>query len=206
MKKVQFIVAFLLALFAVTLHINAVRYKVLYVNSGTVKIGGKTAEAGMVFDETDRIAWSSDRQALKVQNLSNDRVLVIAARSFQKKDSKSLANYLSRVKHLSTRGYEAQMVVADTVCYMLDSLELDAGTAVLADMTEEIVVTDGKETVVRKVLRSRDGKSYLITRDMISGRFADVVYVDVRVNDRRRCWQYDVYRRMRIEKMPLTTN
>ena len=206
MKKVQFIVAFLLALFSVTLHINAVRYKVLYVNSGTVKIGGKTAEAGLVFDETDKIIWSSDRQALKVQNLSNDRVMVIAAKSFQKKDSKSLADYLSRVKHLSTRGYRAQMVIADTVCYMLDTLALDAGPVDYADITEEIIVTDGKESAVHKAQRSSDGKSYLVTRDMIGGRFSNVVYVDVRVNDQRRNWQYDVYRRLRIEKMPLTTN
>ena len=205
MGKRKFIVAILVALFFATLPVNGMKYKVLFVNSGTVKIGDRTAKTGMVFDEEERITWSSDRQALKVQNLSNNRLMVIAAKSFQKKESKSLADYLGRVKHLSTRGYSSRMVVTDTVCFMLDTLALDAGEMKNDEISEDIIITDGKESIVRKAQRSPDGKFYLITRDLITDRFKDVVYVDICVNDHRRNWIYDVYRRQRIEILPLQT-
>ena len=56
----------LLLLLCVTTTAVAEDFKILFVNTGTIRIGGKDLERGDVFSDSDKIAWTDAKQAVKV--------------------------------------------------------------------------------------------------------------------------------------------
>ena len=79
-------------------------FKLLFVNSGTVNIGGKDCKVGDVIADKAVINWSSDKQAIKVQNTSNKSIKVISAVQQKKEGFKSIFDFMTKTGHLSTRG------------------------------------------------------------------------------------------------------
>ncbi len=181
--------------------LSAVNYKVLFVNSGTVKIGGKKAVRDMVFDEKEDIEWSSENQAMKVQNMSSSRVIIIAAKSLLEKKTKSLSDYFGRVKHLSTRGYVSHNIITDTVSYLLDTLKLDAGQ--FGQSEAKLVVHAGDVTMEKPVHKSADGFFYVLTRTLFDGINSKTVSIDIEVTEQKLDWHYYVYRRLNVVILPL---
>lgn len=86
------------------------RYKVLFVNSKNITINGRRVKKGLIFDDKSAIVWGSDKQAMKVLNLTNNRVYIIPAKYYDEKQSTSLWEYLKsgfqKINHLSTYGLE----------------------------------------------------------------------------------------------------
>ena len=56
-------------------------FKVLFVNTGTVRIGGKDLSAGDVFNQSETIQWSDDKQAIKALSLSDNKQYVFVSTS-----------------------------------------------------------------------------------------------------------------------------
>ena len=100
-------------------------YKLLYVNTETIKIGKKMLMAGDTFADSERIVWSSDKQAFKAQNLTNKKIRVFSPRMMD--DSKNIEEYYLKQNQLSTRGRELDELLEDVVeadyCLM-DSVRL----------------------------------------------------------------------------------
>lgn len=179
-------------------------YRVLFANSANIRIGNQIARKGIKFNDNDKISWTSDNQALKVMNLSTNRIMIIAKKAFDRKNAKSLADYLRKVKHLSTRDYGTESVVADTVFYLLDTLRVDAGKHYGDDMIDEAVLIISGDTVTTNVIKSKDKKEFLITPKIYGGKNPSIVYIDIVETDKQRDWLYYVYRRLRIEPLPLS--
>lgn len=94
---------FLLILLAfLAMSVDAGKLKILFVNTKTINIGGKTLKRGSVFDEKDVIAWSSPNQAIKVEVLATKKVMVMTAKKIKKE--KTIADYYLKSNKLSTRG------------------------------------------------------------------------------------------------------
>lgn len=93
---------------AITLALSASAFaddfKLLFVNSGTVNIGGKDCKVGDVIADKAIINWSSDKQAIKVQNTSNKSIKVLSAVQQKKEGFKSIFDFMTKTGHLSTRG------------------------------------------------------------------------------------------------------
>ena len=185
---------------------TADNYRVLFANSANIRIGNQIARRGLEFSDNDQIGWTSDDQALKVVNLSTNRVMIIAKKAFDRKNVKSLADYLLKIKHLSTRDYKAEGVVIDTVFYLLDTLRIDAGKHYGDGMIDEAVVIVKGKTIITKVLKSKDKKEFLVTPNIYGGMNPSIVYIDIVETDKQRDWRYYVYRRLRIEPLPKNTN
>lgn len=120
MKKILLLIVCLFSLPMV-----ADTYKLLFVNSNFITIGGKHLKAGDTFEDTEQIAWSSDKQAFKAQNISSKKIKLFTPA--QMKDSKSVADYYLKANKLSTRGtedYELLDNILDDSCYLLDSVKL----------------------------------------------------------------------------------
>ena len=110
--------------------VDAGKLKILFVNTKTINIGGKTLKRGSVFDEKDVIAWSSPNQAIKVEVLATKKVMVMTAKKIKKE--KTIADYYLKSNKLSTRGsnYSDDVLYEDEkfdtalndTCYLWDSI------------------------------------------------------------------------------------
>lgn len=110
--------------------VDAGKLKILFVNTKTINIGGKTLKRGSVFDEKDVIAWSSPNQAIKIEVLATKKVMVMTAKKIKKE--KTIADYYLKNNKLSTRGsnYSDDVLYEDEkfdtalndTCYLWDSI------------------------------------------------------------------------------------
>lgn len=206
MKK-KIMLLFLVTCFLFTTKsIQADNYRVLYANSRNIKIGNKNAKKGLTFNDKEPITWTSDKQALKVINLSNNRVIVITQKGFNRKKTKSIADYLSKVKHLSTREYNTTNLVADTVLYLLDTLLIDAGKHYGDNMIDEVYVNINGQSIVTKVQKTENKKEFILSRNILGGHYPQLIYVDILETDSTRDWKYYIYKKLRIELLPLNTD
>ena len=96
----------LLILLAICISTNAAAqdFEILFVNTGTVKIGRKELSAGDVFNQSDNIQWSDEKQAIKALSLSDNKQYIFVSEDFKEHKLKSAKDYLVKTNRLSTRG------------------------------------------------------------------------------------------------------
>ena len=95
---------FILLAICISASAAAQDFKILFVNTGTVKIGGKELSAGDVFNQTDNIQWSNDKQAIKALSLADNKQYIFVSEDFKERKLKSAKDYLVKTNRLSTRG------------------------------------------------------------------------------------------------------
>lgn len=104
-------------------------YKILFLNTPYIHIGGKDCKVGDSFDGNAPIHWDNEKQAMKVLCVDTQRQSIVVAKHFKKEGSKSLSAYLVQNKHLSTRGgvrlslIELKRNLSDTF-YLIDSISV----------------------------------------------------------------------------------
>lgn len=206
MEKKKIILTLVVFLLMIVMPTYADNYKVLYANSVNIRIGSQIATKGLVFNDEEKITWTSDSQALKVLNMSTNRVIIIAQKAFCRRDSKSLADYLSKVKHLSTREYGTASIVVDTVYYLLDTLKIDAGENYGDEITDQVILCVNGQSKAAKVQKTQDHKEFVLTRKLFDEINQRAFYIDIVETDRLKDWKYYIYRRLRIELLPMSTN
>ena len=113
-------------LFALCISINATAqdFKILFVNTGTVRIGGKDLSAGDVFNQSETIQWSDAKQAIKALSLSDNKQYVFVSTDFKERKLKSAKDYLVKTNRLSTRGSGSLSSVARQIgetLYVIDT-------------------------------------------------------------------------------------
>lgn len=116
-------------LFAVFISFSASAqdFKILFVNTGTVRIGGKDLSAGDVFNQSETIYWSDARQAIKALSLSDNKQYVFASTDFKERKLKSAKDYLVKSNRLSSRGIGSLSSVGRQIgetLYVIDSTEV----------------------------------------------------------------------------------
>lgn len=95
-------VIMLLALCLFT-HLWAVKYKILFINTKTIKIGNKICEKNSIFSDKEVIHWSHDGQAFKAINLKTKQIHLFCKNAFKDADCKTIKYYI-KTKHISSRG------------------------------------------------------------------------------------------------------
>lgn len=95
-------------------------YRILFINSSTINIGGKELKNGDVFSDKEIINWKSKDMAIKVVNLKSHKVLVLSAQEKTASENKCLADYLMQNMRLSSRDLAEDL--CDSEEYLLDSL------------------------------------------------------------------------------------
>lgn len=200
-KKATIIVATLLMIVAIPS--NAAKYKVLFANSSDIKIGSHKAKRGLIFDEKEQIVWTTDKQAMQVQNLTTRRIEAITARQLKQLKARTLTDYLFTKSHLSTREYGNDFIAVDTVCYALDTLYLDAGKDYNRNISSMLIVT-GKETSKSvSIKKTYDQRQYIIPRSALESANDGLISIDILETDKQRNWTYYVYRALHVVLLPL---
>ena len=141
-------------------------YKILQMNTKTIKIGSRIYKKGDVFSEDSTIHWSNDKQALKAQNMETKKIQLFVADAFQKKQSKSIKDYYIKNNRLSARsfGLDEMVEILSETFYLLDTIRIESPVPV--DSTRYFYITfkdEGKE--VRKSMPMLDDE-LLIDRSM----------------------------------------
>ena len=146
----------LLLLLCVTTTAVAEEFKILFVNTGTIRIGGKDLERGDVFSDSDKISWTDAKQAIKVLSLTSHKQYVFVSTDFNERKLKSAKDYLVKTNRLSTRGSGSLSSVGRQIgetLYVIDT------TSVSINYTPDdseffFLLSDGK----RHELEYQDGK------------------------------------------------
>lgn len=201
-KKVS-LFAMIVCLLWIVLPLQADKYKVLFANSEKIVIGKQVAKKGLIFSDEDEIVWTSEKQALKVLNLSTNQVMIIVQKQFVKQKAQSLADYFNKTRHLSTRDYGTPIAAADTVHYLLDTLLIDAGKHYGNGVIDEVVMRIDGELVTARIQKTKDKKHFILTHQIYAKKKAKPVFLDIIETDRQKDWKYYVYRRLYVEPLPM---
>lgn len=126
MKKTTLV---LLALYLNTI-LLADNYKILQINTSSVKIGNQLCKIGDVFSDETPILWSNAKQALKAMNLQTKQIRLFVANNFFNTKAKSVKDYYIKTNHLSTRGgmisfSDLADELSDTI-YLYDTMQIES--------------------------------------------------------------------------------
>ena len=93
----------ILTLFA-SVSLYAEDFKILFVNSKSIKIGKTVRKAGDTFSDTEKIYWKDGKQAMKVISLESKKQYVLVSEDFKKRKMKTAKDFIFKNHRLSTRG------------------------------------------------------------------------------------------------------
>jgi hypothetical protein len=157
-------ILFCMVLTMTCLLVSATNFTILFLNTPSVQIGGKTLKVGDSFSESDisSIKWKSNKQLIKVRNESSKRTLVLTQRNSES-EGPSLKNYLTKKKILAARSYSDLPV---KTAQLLDSISFDI-TETVKDSIKYIAVWHDGDYRVRTLLPlSGDKKRLCLTRSI----------------------------------------
>lgn len=120
MRKILFLILLL-----DSLSLYAEDFKILYLNTESVKIGRTVRKIGDTFKDNEVIHWKKDkRQAMKVLSLDTKKHYVMVSEDFKQRKMKSAKDYLEKNNRLSTRGLGSLSTVSSQIgdkIYWLES-------------------------------------------------------------------------------------
>ena len=162
MTKTTIAIAFSLAMAG---SVCADDFKLLFVNSGTINIGGKDRTVGEVVADNAAINWSSDKQAIKVQNVSNKNIKVISAVQQKKLGFKSIFDFMTKTGHLSTRGdglmgVEGLEEYLSNTFYLLDEEKVESMLETTGSAYFQVEFTVNGKSYTKKL--KGDAKSFTL--------------------------------------------
>ena len=182
----------LLSLFA-SFSLYAEDFKILFVNSESIKIGKTVRKVGDTFSDTEKIYWKDGKQAMKVISLESQKQYVLVSEDYKKKKMKTAKDFIFKNHRLSTRGICRLSDVGEQVgdlIYWFDPtlitidyepeegeyffLRLD-GTDLPLEMTEGQLVFDSKfwgDAEIRPIepdicFHYRDGEDELVIQGIV---------------------------------------
>lgn len=157
----------LLLLLCVTTTAVAEDFKILFVNNGTIQIGGKAFERGDVFSDSEKIAWTDAKQAVKVLSMASHKQYVFVSTDFKERKLKSAKDYLVKTNRLSTRGRGSLSSVGRQIgetLFVIDTTEISISYE-LEEAEYFFLLWDGN----RHNLTYNDGK-LVFTPDIWAGK------------------------------------
>lgn len=146
---------------ASALAVSADNFKILYLTTPNISIGGKTYKVGDIFAGDAPIAWSAPRQAMKVLNTATKKQSLVVAEKYSGCKSADMNSYFVQSKQLSTRQGEIINtmelgIVLGEEHYMLDSIAVNTSLPV-DDAHFFFASYDYKGETINKKLTCQDG-------------------------------------------------
>lgn len=136
-------------------------FKILYLTTPNITIGGKVYQVGDTFSGNASIRWSAPRQAMKVQNTTTKKQSLVVAEKYTGIKSSDMNSYFVQSKQLSTRQgelintLELGIVLSDTY-YLLDPIELKT-TLPVDDKHFFFASYDYNDETINKKLNCKEG-------------------------------------------------
>lgn len=145
------------------MQIYADDYKILQMNTNTVKIGNTIRHQGETFSDNEQIFWSNDNQAIKAMNMRTKTIRMFAAKSFKSCNALSVKDYYLKNNQLSSRAglisfSDLEEELPDTI-YLYDVFSV--GSPVDVDPLSSYVISYGKEEKKWRTLMSTNDHFFL---------------------------------------------
>lgn len=99
MRRVFFILTLL-----VSASVYAEDFRILFLNTDSIKIGKNECRVGDTFSDAEKIVWKDGKQAMKVISLETKRQYVFVSEDFKHRKMKSAKDFIVKNNRLSTRG------------------------------------------------------------------------------------------------------
>lgn len=156
---------------------TATEYKILYLSTQSINIGGKDLKVGDVFKDEEDINWNSDEQYMRAKNVVSKKQRLFSASESKKSGTSSILDFLNSLydmyiknNHTSTRSIET-VPVGELRDYLDDTFYFDEDIIVPTDLPTDSMSyfrmnLDGNKNEFVK-LPSIDG-SFLIDEKCLS--------------------------------------
>lgn len=79
-------------------------FKILFLNTESIKIGKTVRKVGDTFNDGEKIFWKDGKQAMKVISLDTKKQYVLVSEDFKQRKLKSAKDFIVKSNRLSTRG------------------------------------------------------------------------------------------------------
>ena len=164
---------FLLLTF-VCLQVYADDYKILQLNTNSIRIGNAQCKRGDTFSDDAPIYWSNERQAIKAMNIKTKVTRVFACKAFTDVNAKGIKDYYIKSNHLSTRGSVVSFSdlaeeLSDTI-YILGSCPIESPVRI--DSLSSYIISYGKGERAWRNLMTTENVFYL-SRELFDNDIQD---------------------------------
>lgn len=182
----------ILALLA-SVSVRAEDFKILFLNTESIKIGKTVRTVGDTFSDDEKILWKDGKQAMKVLSLDTKKQYVLVSEDFKQRKMKSARDFIIKNNRLSTRGLGSLSTVCEQIgnkIYWIDpvliAIDYEAedgeffflridGKDLKLEMTEGQLVFDSKiweDTEIRPVepglyFHYKDGEDELVSQGIL---------------------------------------
>lgn len=186
--------------------LSSKNYRILFLNTNSIKIGDRVLHEQEVFSDTEEIHWKDLRQMMKVQNVNNpSEKYTLTKHGFKeyKKDGvKSLLDFI-KVHSLGTRDTNyGKKHYSEIYHYLTDTLMFPTTTREDSSIRCEAVWINGKKEMVTPVKRSSDGNFYIISLEIYKGKKPCDINLDIREVNEQIKWKSNVYKSIPIVYIP----
>jgi len=181
------VIALIILLVAATLWADD--YKILKMNTASIKIGNRTCTQGDVFSDKSIIYWKGDKQAFKAQNVKTKEIHLFSAPAFQTCGSKTIKEYYVKNNHLSTRGGlfsldDLAAEIGDTL-YLWERMKIESPYQLDSTSYFYLSYIDSTGQNTQKILES-DKDSLVIDKSVFNKvLFGNGIYVSLRYSNKR---------------------
>lgn len=186
---------------------NPVAYRILHVNTPTIRIGHKILRKGDIFYDSDTIFWIKDnRHKMDVETVKAPHKKYILThhefKKYEKEGVKTIFDFI-KIQHLGTRGVNARKEhYSEVDHYLTDTLQFSASTIFEPNIRCEAVWTKGKKKIITPINRTKDGKYYIITTDIYKDKKPCDIKLSIREIDDDLNWVNMVYQNIPIIYIP----
>lgn len=148
-------------------------YKIMYLSTSHIEIGGKRLKKGNVYKHHEPVKWTKSDQWLIVQRVGTDSLFWCTRKEFSyRNDLKVMDNTIIHKEPLGSRN--ANEIIDQHYSalqyFLADTLFLPAYTKQSDDIITEAVWMNKNREVVVPVSRTTDGMYYVLTKS-IFGRY-----------------------------------
>ena len=119
---------FLLLALMASVSMRAEDFKILFLNTESIKIGKTVCVVGDTFNDSEKIFWKDGKQAIKVMSLDTKKQYVLVSEDFKQRKMKSAKDFIIKNNRLSTRGIGNLSAVARQIgdkIYWVDPIIID---------------------------------------------------------------------------------
>ena len=159
----------LLVFLCFCLQLHAEDFKILQMNTSSIKIGAVQCKPGDVFSDEDEIFWTNEKQAIKAMNLQTKETRLFVAKEFSRAKATNVKDFFLRENHLSSRGGATSFSdlaeeLQETV-YLYDIVPITS--PVELDSLSSYVISYGEGAKKWRTLMSTD-KTFYLSRELFS--------------------------------------
>lgn len=184
-------------------------YKILQMNTLSVRIGNREYKKDDVFSDDSIIVWTKKKQAFKAQNTKTKEIHLFTEADFKLRNSKTIREYFIKTNHLSVRATGLSLsdlseVLNSSVFSLLDTLTFES--PIPLDSTRYYYVCYKLDNnVIKKRLPSMDGRFVIVrsTLELIKPDSNGVVEFSIYFRSEDVAEDYLLSDSMRVILLPL---